>query len=93
MNPTTTSQAPALFSSLRLRDLVLPNRIVISPMCTYSASDGLANDWHFAHLAKFALGGAGTVFVEATAIEADGIPYSICRDWLSISELIFRDGS
>jgi 2,4-dienoyl-CoA reductase-like NADH-dependent reductase (Old Yellow Enzyme family) len=72
VNPTTTSQAPALFSSLRLRDLVLPNRIVISPMCTYSASDGLANDWHFAHLAKFALGGAGTVFVEATAIEADG---------------------
>lgn len=61
-----------LFSPLRLRGLVLPNRVVISPMCTYSATDGMANDWHFAHLAKFALGGAGTVFVEATAVEADG---------------------
>jgi 2,4-dienoyl-CoA reductase-like NADH-dependent reductase (Old Yellow Enzyme family) len=61
-----------LFSPLRLRDLELPNRIVISPMCTYSAVDGMANDWHFAHLAKFALGGAGTIFVEATAIDPDG---------------------
>lgn len=72
MRSVPPAQDPALFSPLRLRELALPNRIVISPMCTYSASDGLANDWHFAHLAKFALGGAGTVFVEATAIEADG---------------------
>jgi len=41
-------------------------------MCTYSAIDGVASDWHFAHLAKFALGGAGTIFVEATAVEPDG---------------------
>jgi 2,4-dienoyl-CoA reductase-like NADH-dependent reductase (Old Yellow Enzyme family) len=72
MSSTTSSQKRALFTPLRLREVELPNRIVISPMCTYSASDGLANDWHFAHLAKFALGGAGTVFVEATAVEADG---------------------
>ena len=69
---TTTSTDAVLFSPLRLRELVLPNRIVISPMCTYSASEGVANDWHFAHLARFALGGAGTVFVEATAVQADG---------------------
>lgn len=61
-----------LFSPLRLRDLVLPNRLVISPMCTYSALAGVATDWHFAHLARFALGGAGTIFVEATAVQSDG---------------------
>jgi 2,4-dienoyl-CoA reductase-like NADH-dependent reductase (Old Yellow Enzyme family) len=61
-----------LFTPLQLRGLVLPNRTVISPMCTYSAVDGVATDWHFAHLAKFALGGAGTVFVEATAVQSDG---------------------
>lgn len=61
-----------LFSPLALRDLVLPNRIAISPMCQYSADEGIANDWHFAHLAKFALGGAGTVILEATAVERDG---------------------
>lgn len=68
---TTTGGSP-LFSPLKLRGLVLPNRVVISPMCTYSAVDGVAGDWHFAHLAKFALGGAGTVFVEATAVQSDG---------------------
>jgi 2,4-dienoyl-CoA reductase-like NADH-dependent reductase (Old Yellow Enzyme family) len=61
-----------LFSPLKLRDLVIPNRIVISPMCQYSAEEGIANDWHFAHLAKFALGGAGAVILEATAVERDG---------------------
>jgi 2,4-dienoyl-CoA reductase-like NADH-dependent reductase (Old Yellow Enzyme family) len=61
-----------LFWPLKLRELVLPNRTVISPMCTYSANDGIASDWHFAHLARFALGGAGTIFVEATAIQSDG---------------------
>lgn len=61
-----------LFSPLQLRGVRLPNRVVISPMCTYSAEDGLANDWHLAHLGKFALGGAGTVFVEATAVEERG---------------------
>jgi 2,4-dienoyl-CoA reductase-like NADH-dependent reductase (Old Yellow Enzyme family) len=67
-----TSAIAPLLAPLKLRDVVLPNRVVISPMCTYSADEGLANDWHFAHLAKFALGGAGTIFVEATAVERDG---------------------
>jgi 2,4-dienoyl-CoA reductase-like NADH-dependent reductase (Old Yellow Enzyme family) len=67
-----TAGDSALFSPLQLRELRLPNRVVISPMCTYSADDGMASDWHFAHLARFALGGAGTVFVEATAVRSDG---------------------
>ncbi|HLJ64804.1 MAG TPA: NADH:flavin oxidoreductase/NADH oxidase, partial [Stellaceae bacterium] len=64
--------ASLLFSPLALRGLTLKNRLVISPMCQYSAEDGMANDWHFAHLARFALGGAGTVFVEATAVQPEG---------------------
>ena len=57
-----------LFSQYRLRDLVLRNRTVVSPMCQYSAVDGLANDWHFVHLGRFALGGFGLVIAEATAV-------------------------
>ncbi|MGE0736243.1 MAG: NADH:flavin oxidoreductase/NADH oxidase [Alphaproteobacteria bacterium] len=62
---------PRLFTPFTLRSITLPNRIVISPMCMYSATDGLADSFHFAHLAKFAMGGAGCVFVEATAVLKD----------------------
>ena len=48
----------ALFSPIRLADLELANRIVVSPMCQYSAIDGVAGDWHLVHLGRFALGGA-----------------------------------
>ncbi|MEO1191911.1 MAG: NADH:flavin oxidoreductase/NADH oxidase [Pseudomonadota bacterium] len=62
----------ALLQELTLRDQTLPNRIVISPMQQYMAGrDGMVRDWHFVHLAKFAVGGAGTVFTEALAIEPD----------------------
>ena len=63
---------PILFTPITLRGVTARNRVVISPMCTYSAVDGLAQDWHLVHLGKFALGGAGVVFVEATAVEARG---------------------
>jgi 2,4-dienoyl-CoA reductase-like NADH-dependent reductase (Old Yellow Enzyme family) len=63
---------PRLFTPLQLRSLTIRNRIAISPMCQYSAEDGLADDWHLVHLGKFAQGGAGIVFVEATAVEARG---------------------
>ena len=63
---------PLLFRPLSLRGVPLRNRIVISPMCQYSAVDGLASDWHLVHLGRFALGGAGTVFVEATAVHPRG---------------------
>ena len=61
-----------LFSPLSLRGVTLKNRIAISPMCQYSAQDGLANDWHKVHLGQYALGGAALVFNEATAVEARG---------------------
>jgi 2,4-dienoyl-CoA reductase-like NADH-dependent reductase (Old Yellow Enzyme family) len=63
---------PLLFTPLQLRGVTLKNRVVISPMCQYSAHDGMANDWHFAHLARYAIGGAGLVFTEATAVERNG---------------------
>jgi 2,4-dienoyl-CoA reductase-like NADH-dependent reductase (Old Yellow Enzyme family) len=63
---------PLLFQPLELRGVRLRNRIVVSPMCQYSAQDGHVTDWHFVHLGKFAQGGAGAVFVEATAVEKRG---------------------
>ena len=61
-----------LFSPLTIRGLTLRNRIVLSPMLTYSATNGYTNDTHLAHLAKFAVGGAGLVFVESTKIDPRG---------------------
>ena len=62
-----------LFEPFTLRSVTIKNRIVISPMCTYSAAaDGLVTDWHFAHYGRLALGGAGLVMLEATAILAEG---------------------
>ncbi|MDH3219779.1 MAG: NADH:flavin oxidoreductase/NADH oxidase [Gammaproteobacteria bacterium] len=61
-----------LFEPLTLRDTRLPNRIVVSPLCQYSAVDGVAQPWHFAHLSTFARGKAGLVFTEATAVEERG---------------------
>ncbi|MGY4831470.1 NADH:flavin oxidoreductase/NADH oxidase [Sphaerotilaceae bacterium SBD11-9] len=63
---------PKLLQPLTLRGLTLPNRIVVAPMCMYSASDGLANDFHLVHLGRFALGRAGLVIVEATAVQPEG---------------------
>lgn len=63
---------PALFQPLRLRELTLKNRVVVSPMCQYSADYGVPSDWHLVHLGRFALGGAGLVFAEATAVEPEG---------------------
>jgi 2,4-dienoyl-CoA reductase-like NADH-dependent reductase (Old Yellow Enzyme family) len=63
---------PHLLSEFRLRDLVLPNRIVVSPMCQYSCVDGFANHWHFVHLGTRAVGGAGLVFTEAAAVSPEG---------------------
>jgi 2,4-dienoyl-CoA reductase-like NADH-dependent reductase (Old Yellow Enzyme family) len=61
-----------LFEPLKIRDVSLRNRIVVSPMCQYTAKDGFVADWHLVHLGKFAQGGAGAVFVEATAVEKRG---------------------
>ncbi len=61
-----------LFTSFSLRNLELANRIVISPMCQYSAVDGSPSDWHWAHLGSLALSGAGLLCIEATAVTPEG---------------------
>ncbi len=63
---------PLLFEPLTLRGVTLRNRIGVSPMCQYSAEGGLASDWHLVHLGSRAIGGAGLVICEATAVEARG---------------------
>lgn len=63
---------PHLFDPIDLRDVRIKNRIAISPMSQYRAKDGYANHWHMVHLGRFAMGGAGLVFAEATAVEKDG---------------------
>lgn len=62
----------ALFTPITLRNLLLANRIVVSPMCQYSAEDGSATDWHLQHLGSLAVSGAGLLMIEATAVEAIG---------------------
>lgn len=69
---TGTRQTPPMFTPYRLRDVTLPNRIVMSPMAMYSAQDGLINDFHMVHLGARALGGAGLVFAEMTCVSPDG---------------------
>jgi 2,4-dienoyl-CoA reductase-like NADH-dependent reductase (Old Yellow Enzyme family) len=67
-----TVEQSALFSSYKIRETTLPNRIVLAPMMQCKAVDGFASDWHFAHFSKFALGGFGTVMTEAIAVEPRG---------------------
>lgn len=63
---------PKLFQPLQLRELTLRNRVVISPMCQHAAVAGRATPWHLVHLGKFALGGAGLILTESTAVDARG---------------------
>src|SRR6202158_2132197 len=61
-----------LFDELQVREVTLRNRIVVSPMCEYSSTDGFATDWHLVHLGSRAIGGASLVFTEATAVTPEG---------------------
>jgi 2,4-dienoyl-CoA reductase-like NADH-dependent reductase (Old Yellow Enzyme family) len=63
---------PHLFTPLKIRDIELKNRIMVSPMCEYSSKDGFANDWHLVHLGSRAVGGAALVSTEATAVSPEG---------------------
>jgi 2,4-dienoyl-CoA reductase-like NADH-dependent reductase (Old Yellow Enzyme family) len=63
---------PSLFEPLSLRSVQFPNRVFVSPMCQYSSKDGFANDWHLVHLGTRAVGRAGLVLTEATAVTAEG---------------------
>ena len=91
-----------LFSPLRLREIELKNRIVMSPMCEYSAKEGHPQAWHLVHLGSRAIGGAGLVFTEATAVEARGrisaVDTGIYDDahvesWRPIAEFIRAHGA
>jgi anthraniloyl-CoA monooxygenase len=62
---------PPMFTPFRLRDLVIPNRVVVSPMCQYVADDGTVGDWHVVHLGSRAIGGAGLVMAEMTDVSRD----------------------
>jgi anthraniloyl-CoA monooxygenase len=69
--PTAPRGTPPMFQPFRLRELLLPNRVVLSPMCTYSAEDGTPADWHLVHLGARALGGAGLIYTEMTDVSAE----------------------
>jgi len=70
--PPPISAPPPIFVPLRVREVTLPNRVVVSPMCQYSATDGTVDDWHLVHLGSRALGGAGLVIAEMTDVEPEG---------------------
>jgi anthraniloyl-CoA monooxygenase len=69
--PTDSSVPPPMFTPFRLRELVIPNRVVVSPMCQYLADDGTIGDWHLVHLGSRAIGGAGLVMAEMTDVSRD----------------------
>ncbi len=72
-SPADDGRPPVpMFTPYRLRDLELANRVVVSPMCQYSAHDGVPDDWHLVHLGSRAVGGAGLVMTEMTNVSADG---------------------
>ena len=77
----------ALFTSFRVGALTLPNRLVIAPMCQYSAVDGCMTDWHLIHLGHLALSGAGLLTIEATAVLPEGrITYADVGLWHEAAE-------
>jgi len=69
---TTAPSVPHLFAPLTIKSITLRNRIGVSPMCQYSSEDGAATDWHLVHLGSRAVGGAGLVIAEATAVAPEG---------------------
>ncbi len=84
--------SPLLFSPTRVGPVSLPNRIMVSPMCQYSAIDGNANDWHRAHLSSLALSGAGLLCIEATAVSPEGRITPGCLGlWNDDNEQALRD--
>ncbi|MGK0270993.1 MAG: 2,4-dienoyl-CoA reductase-like NADH-dependent reductase (Old Yellow Enzyme family) [Cocleimonas sp.] len=62
----------ALFLELKIKDIIFRNRIGVSPMCQYSSVEGIANDWHLVQLGSRAVGGAGLIIAEATAVTPEG---------------------
>ena len=69
--PAPDAEVPPMFTPFKVRDVVLKNRVVVSPMAQYSAVDGLPADYHLVHLGARAMGGAALVFTEMTCVSAD----------------------
>ena len=87
----TTPPVPPLLAPLELRGVRLANRVVVSPMCQYSAVDGVPQEWHLVHLGSRAVGGAGLVFGEATGVSPDGrITYGCTGLWNDEQEDAWR---
>jgi anthraniloyl-CoA monooxygenase len=72
INVPAEAAPPPMFTPFRLRDMVVTNRVVVSPMCQYSADEGMPNDWHLVHVGSRALGGAGLIMTEMTDVSRDG---------------------
>jgi anthraniloyl-CoA monooxygenase len=96
---STQPPPPPMFTPYRLRDLVLPNRVVVSPMCQYSAEDGTPSDWHLVHLGSRAVGGAGLVIAEMTGVSREARISPGCaglykpeheRAWARVVEFVHR---
>jgi anthraniloyl-CoA monooxygenase len=97
---TTNAVPPPMFTPFRLRDLVLPNRVVVSPMCQYVAEDGTIGDWHLVHLGSRAMGGAGLVMAEMTDVSREARISPWCAGlyrpehaaaWKRIVEFVHRE--
>ena len=79
---STDKALPLLFTPITIRGVTSKNRIVVSPMCQYHSDDGAPQEWQMAHLGRLAVGGAGIIFGEETAIEAIGRKtYSCAGIW------------
>ncbi len=72
INVPAEAAPPPMFTPFRLRDMIVTNRVVVSPMCQYSAQEGMPNDWHLVHVGSRALGGAGLIVTEMTDVSRDG---------------------
>jgi anthraniloyl-CoA monooxygenase len=100
---TSSAKAPPpMFTPFRLRELVIPNRVVMSPMCQYVAADGAVGDWHLVHLGSRAIGGAGLIMAEMTDVSAEGRISVGCaglyrpehRDaWRRVVDFVHRDSA
>ena len=102
VQPTPVQPSPLLFTPFTMRGLTARNRIVVSPMSQYLAVDGEPGDWHLVHLGKFAMGGAGIVFVEETSVEASARKTTCCpgiytdgqaRAWRRITDFLRGQGA
>ena len=102
VQPTPVEPSPLLFTPFTMRGLTARNRIVVSPMSQYLAVDGEPGDWHLVHLGKFAMGGAGIVFVEETSVEASARKTYCCpgiytdgqaRAWRRITDFLRGQGA